>query len=247
MSDNIELSDGVAFEKINSNGEGIIVHFLMDAEGTLFLKYDPTEMLDREEQDLYFLAHPSGKPDAVREKLMELVKRNNLEELFMEIKVPNIYAVCDILASKWLELKGGKQEEITRKRAEIETKMRKWNDPYIIEHLVKKYPGLKITVLTQASPEQYIKDSYEETLKNTGAGLIIAPGYEGTSYTKMDPELYRTIIENNPTERGTAFIDDDSKREEPAKKGGVGKVVIYQPGTSLKETSDKAVEGFYKE
>ena len=244
LENNIELKNKVSIEQIGN--EGILVHFLMDSEGTLFLKYDPTEMLDSFEQDLYFLAHPTGSKEYIRAKYEEIVKKNNLSEIFMSINVPNIYAVGDILAGKWLESRGCTKQQITEIRANIETKMRKWNDPYIIEHLMKKYPGLVITVVTQASPEEYVKKSYEETLKDTNAGLIIAPGYKDTTYTKMDPELYKMIKESTPAVVHS-FVDDDPKREKPAKEGGVEVVKIYQSEKeTLKETSEKALDDAYE-
>ena len=242
----IEVEDTIAFTQIDAN-EGVLVHFLMDAEGTLFLQYNPTEMLDAMEQDLYYLAHPNGKPDMVRAKLEEIVKRNNLQELFMSIKAPNAYVAADILAGKWLEEKGYSQNDITDQRAKIETKMRRWNDPYIIECLRKKYPGLVITVLTQASPEEYVKKSYEETLKNTGSGIIIAPVIcGGQKFTKMDSGLYRIIKEHNPSNK-TAFIDDDPKREKPAKDGGIDVVTIYKGVGSedLRTASERTLNDAY--
>ena len=239
----IILNNNVSITKVE--GENILVHFLMDAEGTLFLQYNPTEMLDIMDQDLYFLAHPNGRPDMVKEKIIEIARRNKLEDLLMSINVPNIYAVCDIFASKWLSFLGYTEQEIAAKRTEIEVKMRKWNDPSIIEHLTKKYPGLAITVLTQASPEEYIKKSYEETLKNTGAGIIIAPGYLGTSYTKMDSELYKLIKENRPVV--SAFIDDDARRKDPAKEGGIDVVRTYagEGKEELKAASEDALDSAY--
>lgn len=243
MKNSILLGDRASIVRIGN--EEVLVHFLMDAEGTLFLKYDPTEMLDSVEQDLYFLAHPNGRPDMVRVKLEEIVKRNKLEEIFTNIEAKNVYVAADILAGKWLESRGYTTQEITERRANIETRMRKWNDPYIIEHLMKKYPGLAITVLTQASPEEYVRSSYEETLKDTGAGLIIAPGYKGTSYTKMDSELYTTIKQNRPGI--TAFIDDDAKREQPAKEGGVEVVKVYKPDQeTLKVASEETLDDAYE-
>lgn len=240
----IDLKDGIAIEQIND--EGVLVHFLMDAEGTLFLKYDPTEMLDSFEQDLYFLAHPNGNREFIRMKYEEIVKKYNLSEIFMSINVPNIYAVGDILAGKWLESRGYTIQEIAEKRASIESKMRKWNDPYIIEHLMKKYPGLAITVVTQSSPEEYVKKSYEETLKDTNAGLIIAPGYRDTTYTKMDPELYQ-LIKESTSARVHSFIDDDPKREKPAKDGGIEVVRIYRTKEeTLKSASEETLDDAYK-
>ena len=151
----IILNDDISIANIGN--DNVLVHFLMDAEGTLFLQYNPAEMLDIMDQDLYFLAHPKGRLEFVRQKLIEIARRNKLEDLLRSINAPNIYAVCDIFASKWLSFLGYTEQEITAKRSEIEVKMRKWNDPSIIEHLINKYPGLAITVLTQTSPEKYIK------------------------------------------------------------------------------------------
>ena len=178
------------------------------------------------DQDLYYLAHPRGNKDEVNAKLEEIAKANHLMELLNDINVPNVYAKCDIFASRWLKLKNYSDQQVLEKRSGIEVRMRKWNDPRIVEKLAKRYPGLAITVLTQASPEPYIRKSYEETLKDTNVSITIAPGYRGTTLTKMESRLYRLIKQNNP--HVTAFIDDDPKREQPAIEGGIDAVGIYK-------------------
>ncbi len=251
MNDNsIILNENVGLA--NLGDESVIIHYLMDSEGTLFLQYDPTEMLgNMEDRDLYFLAHPKGKPDMIKRKLQEISKRSRygLMEIVHNLDAAgkNMYEVCDILADEWLKLEGLTPEQITEKRSAIEVKMRKWNDPRIIERLTKKYPGLKITVFTETTPADYMRSSYNETLKNTGAGLIIAPGYQGSSYRKMDSRLYRLVKENEPGDI-KAFIDDNEARIPIALEGGIDFARYYaaKDGEDLYDASVDVLNQAYK-
>ena len=66
---------------INLNGKEIIVHFLVDAEGTLFVQYDPNEALTVDERNIYFLGNPPVRnKEYMQQRILEIVDYYGLHD-----------------------------------------------------------------------------------------------------------------------------------------------------------------------
>jgi phosphoglycolate phosphatase-like HAD superfamily hydrolase len=224
---------------VNVGQTPVIVHFLADAQGTFFIQYDPRETLADFEQDIYFMGEPGvgNEQDVLR--LEQIIKKYHMEEIAQKIMleqnyinypaIKKLFYLGDRLAEEFFLRQGCTREEMLKERAKIAEKVYYLRNPEVIKEIQKQYPGVKITIVSQAG--QYMKGAFESLLdksKTENVGVIVAPGYMSTRYTKLEPELYSLILENNAA-KATAMIDDNEDRLNPARKAGV-KTKLYVPG-----------------
>ena len=224
---------------INIGDDAVLIHFLADAQGTFFIQYDPEETLSEFEQDIYFMGEPGIGSEQDILRLEQIIKKYHMEEIAHKIMMESNYSnypdvkklfyLGDRLAEEYFFREGCTREQMLEIRGKIASKVYYLRNPEIIKEIQRQYPGIKITIVSQAG--QYMQGAFELLLERAGVsnvGVIIAPGYMSTRYTKLEPELYRLITENNPA-KVTVMIDDNEDRTVPARKAGV-KTKLYNPG-----------------
>lgn len=241
---------------VDVNGNAVVVHFLADAQGTFFLQYDPRESLTDLEQDIYFMGEPGVGSEQDVLRLEQIIKKHHLEKLAIEIMhepnyinypdVKKLFYLGDRLAEEYFLRQGCTRQQMLEERGKIAQKVYYLRSPHVIKEIQKHFPNVKITIVSQAG--QYMKGTFESLLDEDGVknvGVIVAPGYMSTRYTKMEPELYRIIKANNPS-IVTSLIDDNESRVNPARKAGV-KAKLYTPydgdkdGEQLLDESSKLI------
>lgn len=246
---------------VNIGENSVIIHFLADAQGTFFIQYDPRETLSSYEQDIYFMGEPGIGSEEDVLTLEHIIQKYHMESIAQKItQEPNyinyptikkLFYLGDRLAEEYFFRQGCTREQMLEERAKISEKVYYLRNPQIIKEIQRQYPGIKVTIVSQAG--QYMQGAFESILDKshtTDVGVIVAPGYLSTRYTKLEPELYELILNNNPA-KATAMIDDNENRLAPAKKVGI-KTKLYTPsdkqsnpdkdGKILLESSEELIE-----
>jgi hypothetical protein len=143
---------------------------------------------------------------------------------------------------------GCTREETMKMREDVEVKVKGLRDPRIIEELKTRYPDLKISVLTTASP--YQKGAYEKILSPyEGVGVIIANDVKVDNPSKTNTNLYTTV--RGSLEGGESaiitFTDDSAKNIEAAKMGGVDIAKTFiEEYKSLTDTAIEMIDDAYE-
>ena len=240
---------------INLNGKELIVHFLVDAEGTLFVQYDPNEALTTDERNVYFLGNPPVRNrEYMQSRIIDIVDYYGLhsvaESIRQEPKGENPFYFCDRLCEELLSMKFGcSGDEAMKYREDVEVKVKGLRDPGIIEELKSRYPDLKINVLTTASP--YQKGAYEKILSPyEGVGVIIANNVPVENPSKTNPKLYtkvRGALEDSAGRSVFTFADDSAKNIDAAKEGGIDIAKTFvEDEKSLTDTAIEMIEDAYE-
>ena len=189
----------------------------------------------------------------MQQRILEIVDYYGLHHVAdvirHEPKGENPFYFCDRLCEELLGMKFGcTREETMKMREDVEVKVKGLRDPRIIEELKTRYPDLKISVLTTASP--YQKGAYEKILSPyEGVGVIIANDVKVDNPSKTNPNLYTTV--RGALEGGESaiitFTDDSAKNIEAAKMGGVDIAKTFvEEDKSLTDTAIEMIDDAYE-
>lgn len=227
--------------------------FLADAQGTFFIQKDPRECLSPEEFAIYFLGEPGiGSPED-KETLLGIIKKLHLEkeaEAIMQEEnfknypeIKKLFYLGDRLAEEYFQKIGMDYEESQKFRGQIASKVYALRNPEIFHNFADSNKNMNMNIILVSQAGQYMKYAFEKLLKDSGnnnVNVVIAPGLDGTRYTKMQPEFYQLLKKKYPSML-FIMVDDNTSRVDPAKQAGIY-AVLYEEGKDGDKNSTKLLE-----
>ena len=188
-----------------SRGE-VLVRFSKDENDTMTITFNPDEMLTDEDRVIHFLDNPIGDKEFVEEKTNEIIEHYHLQEYIGAIRLEsngaNPFYFCGRLCEELLIHKFDcTKEDCANMRDDVENKIKRLNDPRVIDELRHKYPGARVIKVTKEQFKKPVIDvpDFEDT------GIIVsAPTAETTIETVTKEET--TIDEKKPTNHSRVIL-----------------------------------------